>query len=514
MVHPLAVRAPEPASPHYDAIIIGSGMSGLAAAVILAKEGKRVLVLEQHYRPGGFLHRFYRKGGIEFDVGFHYLGAIERGQVLGAYFDYLGIRERVPLIALDPDGYDEVRVPGFEFVIPAGEQRYRERLLARFPNEHAAIDSYFRDCRKVVEGLAFYQLRVEQDIGHADRWMSNALGSYLDSLGVSPDLRAVLAAQNPLYGVEPKRAPVGLHAVVTDSFLQNPYAVRGGGATLARLMVERITELGGEVKLRRRVSEILVDDDRQVQGVRTDRGETFFAPLAVSCAHPKTTVRLLPDGVLRPGFRRRILGMEDGPATISVFITTKADLSRYGRRNYYVYEELDFDRIYANSDRRHEFAFVTVPTAREGLGKNGLHQVIGIGFLDWSRVAKWAESRTKHRPADYEEFKNRQTDDLLRLVCEVVPELRGNIESVEAATPLTNRDYAVTENGAAYGIHHCVEQAGRYGLRPRTRVGGLYLAGQSVLMPGVCGVTISAFHTCSIILGSEYLMRKVHAAAF
>ena len=278
-------------------------------------------------------------------------------------------------------------------------------------------------------------------------------------------------------------------------------------------MVERVRELGGEVKLRRRVSEIVLGDAREVRGVRTEGGEEYFAPLIVSCAHPKVTVRLLPDTALRPSFRRRLSSMEDGPSVLSVFATTKVDLSAHGQSNFFHYETLDLDALYNNLDRRQEFAFVTVPTAREGATPSGLHQVTGLGFLDWRRVAQWQGTRSGERGPEYEDFKQEQGEDLMRLVCEVIPELRGRVEKLEIATPLTLRDYAASEGGAAYGIHHTTDQSGRYGLCARTRVAGLFLTGQSVLLPGVCGVTISAFHTCATILGDEYLMRKVHAAA-
>ncbi len=513
MSHPLLVRAGQPDTPRYDVVVIGSGMSGLTSAVVLAKEGMRVLVLEQHYRPGGYLHRFYRKGGIAFDVGFHYVGGVEKGQVLGAYLDYCGVRERLHWLPLDPEGYDELRFGERRFLVPAGEERYRERLCEAFPKERAGIRRYFDDLRHICDGFAFYRLSTNQDNGHADKWMSVSLRDHLATITSDPNLAAVLSGQNPLYGVEPRRAPMGLHALVTDSFMQNPYGIDGGGDALAMAMVTRIRELGGEVKVRRRVTSIAVNDARVVTGVTTERGEEFFAPLIISCAHPKITLRLLPEGVLRPGYRRRVLAMEDGPGTISLFVTTRANLDNCGGRNHYLYRHNDIDRIYDNLGRRHEFVFVTVPTAREGRTKTGLHEVIGLGFLDRRRVERWQQTCTGHRGSDYERFKAEQGEDLLGLVQEVLPELSGNVESIEVATPLTNRDYAASEGGAAYGIHHSLEQVGRYGLRPRTRVGGLFLAGQSVLMPGVCGVTISAFHTCSIILGSEYLMRKVHAAA-
>lgn len=497
----------------YDVIVIGSGMSGLTSAAILAKEGKRVLVLEQHYRPGGFLHRFYRKGGLEFDVGFHYIGGVEQGQVLGRYLDYLGVRERLEFLPLDPEGYDELRFPDFSFTIPAGEARFKERLLATFPNERAAIDRYFKDIQSICDAFGFYRLRREQDLKAADHWLSMPLATYLNELTSDVRLRAVLTGQNPLYGVEPSRAPMGLHAVVTDSFMMSPYTLKGGGDALAGVMVDRVRELGGDVKLRRRVIEILVGDNRHVRGVVTQRGEVFSAPLVISCAHPKVTLRMLPEGVLRPGFRRRILGMEDGIGTLSLFVSTKADLSSYAGRNIYNFRSVDIERLYEARGRPHEFAFVTVPTAREGVTRTGMHQVIALGLLDWRHVQAWEDSETGKRSEEYEAFKHEQTQELLGLMQACVPELEGNVESVEAATPLTNRDYAASVNGAAYGLHHTVDQMGRYGVRPSLRVGGLFLTGQSVLMPGVCGVTISAFHTCSLILGSEYLLGKVNAAA-
>ncbi|MBI5509760.1 MAG: FAD-dependent oxidoreductase [Deltaproteobacteria bacterium] len=509
----LEIRAPEPKGVVYDAVIIGSGMSGLTSAVILAKEGMRVLVLEQHYRIGGYLHRFFREGGVQFDVGFHYVGGVERGQVLGTYLDYCGVRDRLQLIPFDRDGYDELRFPGRTVLIPSGYERYRQRLIEAFPRERAGIEEYCRALPKIVDAFAFYRLRFDQDLAAADRYMSLPLARFVGGLTADPMLGAVLCGQSPLYGVEPRRAPVGLHALVTDTFMQGAYTFAGGGDALTQAMGARIEELGGAVETRRKVTEILVDRARQVEGVRTDRGEEARARLVVSAAHPKVTAALLPDGVLRPGYKRRLLNMEDGVATVSVFVTTRADLSAYRGRNVYNYKTTDIDDLYADKEgaRGRRFAFVTVPSAREGVTRDGRHLAVGLGLMSYGQVARWAETERGHRGADYEAFKAKAGDEMLALMTEVIPELAGQVVSIEVGTPLTNRDYAMSQGGAAYGIHHSVEQSGRYGLRPRVRVSGLYLTGQSVLMPGVCGVTISAFHTCSHILGSEYLIKKVNA---
>ena len=146
----LAVKAGEPESRGYDAIVVGGGMSGLTTGVILAKEGMRVLVLEQHTRVGGTLQRFFRKGGVQFDVGFHYVGGVEPGQVLERYLSYCGVMDRLKLIPFDQDGFDELRFPGTTFKVPAGYERYRDRLLEAFPAERRGIEAWYRLLPEVV----------------------------------------------------------------------------------------------------------------------------------------------------------------------------------------------------------------------------------------------------------------------------------------------------------------------------------------------------------------------------
>ena len=92
--------------PKIDVIVIGSGAGGLSTAALLAKAGKRVLVLEQHDQAGGGLHTFVEKG-YEFDVGVHYVGEMGRG-IFRTLFDQLtdGQLEWAPL----DDAYDVMSI--------------------------------------------------------------------------------------------------------------------------------------------------------------------------------------------------------------------------------------------------------------------------------------------------------------------------------------------------------------------------------------------------------------------
>lgn len=101
----------------WDAIVIGSGIGGLAAAALLAKHaGKRVLVLERHYTAGGYTHAF-RRPGYQWDVGVHYIGEMHNpASQLRALFDHLsdGQLQWQPM----PDVYDRVIMGGNTFEFP------------------------------------------------------------------------------------------------------------------------------------------------------------------------------------------------------------------------------------------------------------------------------------------------------------------------------------------------------------------------------------------------------------
>ncbi|MDL1920918.1 FAD-dependent oxidoreductase, partial [Chloroflexi bacterium CFX5] len=93
----------------YDAIIIGSGAGGLTAALALARAGKKVLVLEQHDRPGGWTHSF-TLNGYRFSPGVHYIGALQEGGGLRRIYDGLDVSQDLAFVELNPDGYDHIIV--------------------------------------------------------------------------------------------------------------------------------------------------------------------------------------------------------------------------------------------------------------------------------------------------------------------------------------------------------------------------------------------------------------------
>jgi len=489
-----------------DVIVIGSGFGGLCCALILARHGKRVLVLEQHYRPGGYLHRF-RHMGTWYDTGFHYTGALAPGQVMERVFRYLGIDSRVTPHALDPDGFDHIVFPdGWRFRVPVGHDRFAERLCDEFPEEAAACRRYVADMREMVAKFPMYNLARDRPDVPVGIMEGPSLAEYLAALTQNPRLRRVLSAQGVLYGVMPKDTPLPVHMLVIDSFLQSAWGIDGGGDALAQACVAKLRELGSEVRTSARVTAIEVDDARNVTGVVVDGTERIAASTVIAGVHPKALVDLVPEGVFRPAFTNRIREMKDGVGTFSVYLKTSADLSGFGAHNVYRLTGEDVQQAYTDltaGPGRRPCIYYTVPSARDR-SHTGEDIIVALAFQWYEDVARWAGTRTMKRPEDYNAFKMECAAGIVSVLEEELPELRDHILTVEGSSPLTNLHYTRNSGGAAYGIYHDRAQA-MQALQPRTRVNGLLLTGHSVLLPGITGVALTAFYTCAYLLGFSAL---------
>ena len=126
----------------FDDLVIGAGMAGLAVASLLACSGRRVGVLEAHDVAGGYAHTFTMKD-YRFCAQVHYVFGCGEGETVDRLLGRLGLREEVPFVRLDPEGFDHVVVAGDRVRIPNGLAKYRERLLRRYPQWRAPILGYF-----------------------------------------------------------------------------------------------------------------------------------------------------------------------------------------------------------------------------------------------------------------------------------------------------------------------------------------------------------------------------------
>ncbi len=488
------------------AAVVGSGPAGLTAAILLAQRGWQVTVFEQHYRAGGCLHRFFRKG-VGFDTGFHYVGSADAGQSFGQVLRHLGVADQVQLRPLDPDGFDILRFPDFEFRVPRGVDQWAARLCETFPNEAAGVARYVAIHRECIAAYGLYSLDASVPPEAILPWEERSLDSVLEACFDDPRIKAVIAGHGaPLYGVGPAEAPFGLHAVVTDHFLGGASSIVGGGDRLAQVLVARLVQLGGTVRLRCGVASIRTEGG-VAAGLVLESGESVAAELVVAAIHPKAVLAMLPVGAVRPAYRERVESARSGMGHIGVYLEVEGDLSPLRAANLYRYASWSVDTA---GDL--PFWFLTAPGARgEDAGV-----VLGLFPTDCVSWAQWAGDLGKRpggapeRPAEYEAEKQRL---LALFVASVQAEFPDwTIRRAEASTPLTMAHYTRVPQGATYGHHHAIDQMGRYRLPVLTRVRGLVQVGQAVAMPGICGAMMSAYLGVGSIDGLGPLIEAVRSA--
>lgn len=496
----------------YDVVIIGSGLGGLVAANLLAKEGYSVCVLEKNQQFGGNLQTFSRDKVI-FDTGVHYLGSLSEGQNLYRYFAYLGIMQELKLSKMDTlfdvvTFGDEVK----EYAYAQGYDNFIETLTKDFPEEKEAILTYTDTLKEVCSNFPLYNLDPEKKSYEDLSVFSLGTKEFIESLTDNQTLRAVLVGTNILYAGDSK-TPFYVHALSVNSYIQSAYRCINGGSQITKLLLKRLKEHGGETYKRQEVVSAMVSENGVVS-VKTKNGKDIFGKQFISNIEPKNTLSIIGEKHFRKSYTNRIKTIENGVAAFSLYIVLKPETVPYFNKNYYHWR--DKTRIWDAMDYTQESWPVNYMVSM-GVDKNqGAYgsTLVVLTYMRFEEVEPWANTfntaaETNERGQTYEAFKQQKTERLLEVIQDKFPELKNNIKAVYASTPLSYRDYIGSHRGSMYGYIKNADNPMKAMVSPKTKIPNLYFTGQSMNMHGILGVTVGAVNTCSEILGRDYLLQKI-----
>lgn len=499
----------------YDVVVIGSGLGGLASAVLLAKNGYKVCVLEMNNQVGGTLQAYSREKTI-FDSGVHYVGGLEKGQNLYQVFKYLGIMEKLKIRKLDEEAYDTVffNADPKAYRYAQGYDRFIKNLTAEFPAEESSIKEYCRFIQEVCKRFPLYNLRtgnyMEQgNIGEVDT------RTYLESITTNKKLQNVLAGTNFLYAGQPDKTPFYVHALIVNSYIESAYRFVDGGSQIATSLHQQLSAHGGVVLRRKKVVQ-LVEDAGKLQHAVAEDGSCYAANYFISNIHPVKTLAMIDSNLIKKAYRSRISGLENSTSTFYLNIVLKKDTFPYHNRNYYFFEDCDAwsSMNYTEESWPRNYGLFFTLSSKTGEFADG---ITIMSYMRFDEVARWQNTfhtalHQVSRGEDYENFKKQKTSKLLDSVEKRFPGLKASIKSVYAGTPLSLRDYLGTDDGSLYGIVKDYHDPLKTFLSPNTKIPNLFLTGQNLNLHGILGVSMSAVVTCSRILGMEYLVEKIKNA--
>lgn len=522
----------------WDAIVIGSGLGGLTAAAYLATNGVRPLVLEQYDVVGGCSHVFRRKREFEFDVGVHYFGDCGPDGLLSTILRGIGLGGKIDFLPMDPEGFDTLVFPDFQFRVRRGWDAYEQDLLAAFPDEQKGMRKCVALMRKIsAQAMAAPGLNSVREImaipvqaPTVTRWVTRTLADLFDACKLGDRARAVLAAQSPLYGAPPSQISALMHSIIIDHMVrEGAYYPKGGGQVIAAHLVDVIRSHGGTVRTQARVEKILLEK-RKVTGVRLTSGEELHASTVISNAEPQSTYL---DLVGPEHLRRRTVGRmrkaQMSSPLFCVYLGLDIDLrERMPNTNYYYWPSVDMESAYRDCDEGRfpdqPPVYITAASVKdrhtESLAPPGCSTLQAMTMApaqrSYWRVEEEPESaRSYSRNPDYRSVKEEVTERIIDAATEVIPDIREHIVWKESGTPVTYNRYIQATGGSAYGLMASPAQWGLKRPRPKTEIGGLFLTGASTTYThGVLGTVLGGLTCAGVVLGRDLRTEVTDGAVF
>ena len=429
---------------HYDVIIIGAGLGGLTSGAKLAREGKKVLVIEQHSKPGGCATTF-KRGDYTLEVGLHEMNGPSPSDMKTRVFNDLEVAANVEFIKV-PEFYHFTN-GRHSLTIPHDPERAREVLAIEFPGETAGIQAYFDQI-----------LNPKRKASIPGQEKERSIGEFLDSIIGDEDLKLVLLGNLGYFHDDPYSLSLAYYSAAQGSYYKGGGSfIRGGSQKLSDYLAGYIRNHGGEVLLNTLVTG-LITDGRRLTGVSFRKKSGSSSAMTTASADeiianmsvPGLKELLPEEDALR--ISDAIQGQRPGASLLTVYFGFRKSLKEIGSRYYstFVFDnsvksQSDIIRNNRSDFGQRSFAFVDYGQIDSGLAPEGrsVGAICCIDYPDdWEKLSREEYKRKKEETARI----------FISRLEKLIPGSSSQIEYYEIGTPLTVRRYTLNPEGAVYGF--------------------------------------------------------------
>jgi all-trans-retinol 13,14-reductase len=429
----------------YDIIVIGAGLGGLTAGAKLAKEGRRVLLIEQHDRPGGCATTF-KRGDFTFEVGLHEMDGLDPRDMKTKIFRDLGVFDHVEFLKV-PEFYHFVH-RDVQITMPHDPEEAIRVLTGRFPDEATGILAFFDQIRN-----------ARKKAKEAEGDPEPSVGAFLDSIIGNDELKLVLLGNLGYFHDDPYSLSLNYYAAAQGSYFQGGgNFIKGGSQMLSDFLAGTILQHGGMVMLNHLVTEIITNGDKAVGvkyvSTRKSNQEPQIAmagEIIANASIPTVAKQMLP-GVYGEPLLRQMEDLEPGASLLTIYFGFKKPLKTLGSKYYstFVFDDTigsqaDIKPNNSGDFEHRSFTFVDYNQVDSALTTDdkSVGVICCIDYCgDWCDLA----------PDAYKARKEEVARIFIRKLEKLIPGITDQIAYYEVGTSKTVARYTLNPEGAVYGF--------------------------------------------------------------
>jgi phytoene dehydrogenase-like protein len=453
----------------YDVLIIGAGMSGLAAGIRLAYYDKRVCIVERHHRVGG-LNSFYSIGRRKFDVGLHAMTNYVPKSVKLAPLPKLlrQLKLKAEDFALCPQRMSVVKFPDKTLRFNNDFDFFVQEVVEDFPGQ---ADSF----QKLLKTISEYD---ELDL-HAKPLSAREVVSSIIS---DPLLIDMIFCPLMFYGnAQENDMEFGQFVIMFKSIFKEGFArPQAGVRQILDVLVKKYNSCGGELRMKCGVKSLKCANSR-VASILLENGEVLTAERILSSAGYVETMKLLTDHNssnlnCRAGqlsFVESILVLNKEPAEMgyNTTITFYSSSDRLGYRKPDKLIDVSSGVICCPNN----FQF-------ENPLPEGMLRITNLANFDlWNGLSE----------EDYRAQKAACLETTLKEVVKFVPDFRDSIIFADIFTPKTIHRFTGRINGAVYGTPDKIKTG-------KTHLDNLFICGTDQGFLGIVGAMLSGISMANL----------------